>query len=318
MNAHLRPTNRASRIPMGSHRSPTSRNALTPASFWDAARRCSRNALRCGALQPISTRASYVEDRGVEFVVRVSDNLLRKQNAPASYERPRRDNPFLPPDPRLTVGSMPPHHVAVLNKFNVLEDHVLVVTRGFVHQESPLTAADFSAVALGLGGGRGLAFYNAGRTAGASQPHKHFQLVPLPLGRDADIPAAVLLQGAAEGTDTIAGLSFRHAFRRPGADVADPDAFGRCCFDAYRDALAGLGLSKGPIDEDQARLPPYNLLLTDDWMFVAPRATEHVADISVNGLGYAGSLFVSTPEKLAYVRTAGPMTILEAVSIPLR
>lgn len=295
---------------------------LSPASFWDTALRCSRDALRTGALRPISTRANFVEDRGVEFVVRVSDNLLRKQNAPASYERPRGDNPFLPPEPELTVGSLPPHHVAVLNKFNVLENHVLVVTRGFVHQESPLTRGDFSAVTIGLSDGRGLAFYNAGRTAGASQPHKHFQLVPLPLGRRLDVPIAVLLEGAADGIDTVKHLRFRHAFKALNADPGDRDTFGRCCHEAYTDALSGLGLLQDtdfePADGVMPRLPPYNLLLTRDWMLAAPRSTEHYADISVNGLGYAGSLFVSTPEKLDRVRTTGPMAILEKVSIPRR
>lgn len=305
---------------MGIHSPQATGRELSPESFWDAARRCSLDALRTGALHPISTRASLVGDLGIEFVVRVSDNLLRKQDAPASYDRPRGDNPFLPPEPGLTIGCLPPHHLAVLNKFNVLENHVLVVTRGFVHQESPLTAADFSAVAVGLEGGGALAFYNSGRVAGASQPHKHFQLVPLPLGSAVDIPTAVLFDGAVDGIDTIEPLRFRHAFTTLDADVRDPDAFGRRCMSAYTDALSGLALIPAPdvaaIDNEQTRLPPYNLLLTPDWLFVAPRATEHYADISVNGLGYAGSLFVSTPDKLERVRSTGPMSILENVSVP--
>jgi sulfate adenylyltransferase (ADP) / ATP adenylyltransferase len=287
---------------------------LTPDSFWDAVRRRSQSALRAGALQPISTRASYIEDRDVEFVVRVSDNLLRKPGAAASWERSRDDNPFLPPEPALSIGSLPPHHLAVLNKFNVLENHVLVVTSGFVHQESPLTTADFSAAAVGLGHGGALAFYNAGRIAGASQPHRHFQLVPLPLGRGTDIPTAVLFEGAPDGIDTIAPLRFRHAFSMLDTDPADPDAFGRRCFAAYREALVGLGL--GPEADEQTRLPPYNLLLTARWLLVVPRSTEHVGGISVNGLGYAGSLFVSTTDRLEYVKAAGPMTLLEEVSLP--
>lgn len=290
---------------------------MPPDSFWDTARQRSREALRTGALRPISTRASFVTERGVEFVVRVSDNLLRKRDAPGSYDRPRGGNPFLPPDPELTVGDLPPHHIAVLNKFNVLDDHVLVVTRGFVHQEAPLTAADFAAVAPGLAGGRGLAFYNAGRTAGASQPHKHFQLVPLPLGRDCDIPTSVLLEDSEDGVDSVPRLGFRHAFRVLDGQAGDPDAFGARCRQAYRESLRDLGLADGPLDEDGSRLPPYNLLLTPAWMLIVPRSREHCADISVNGLGYAGSLFVSTAEKLEHVKATGPMTILESVSVPL-
>jgi len=291
--------------------------ALSSASFWEAVRRRSRDALRDGALQTISTRASYIEERGVEFVVRVSDNLLRKRHARGGYGRPHGENPFLPPDTELTVGSLPPRHLAVLNKFNVLDDHVLVITRDFVHQEAPLDAADFSAAAVGLGDGRRLAFYNAGRTAGASQPHRHFQLVPLPLGRSEDIPTAVLLADAADGIDTAAGLPLRHAFFRLSADPGDSDAFGRECVLAYREALAGLGLSAATDRPEGTRLPPYNLLLTRDWMLLVPRARERCARISVNSLGYAGSLFVSTQDKLDRVRAIGPMTLLEKVSIPV-
>lgn len=287
---------------------------LTPDSFWDAVRRCAREALRAGALQPISTRASVIEDEGLRFIVRVSDNLRRKQEAGTSYRRPHRANPFLPPEPALTVGALPPDHIAVLNKFNVLDNHVLVVTSLFVHQEAPLAAADFAAAAVGLAQGGALAFYNGGRTAGASQPHRHFQLVPLPLGAGADFPTAELFDDAADGMDSVKRLRFHHVFRRLATDPGDPDAFGRACLDAYIDGLSALGLAGAA--GLPSRLTPYNLLLTRDWLFIVPRSRELFADISVNGLGYAGSLFVSTQEKLERVRSTGPMRILENVSTP--
>lgn len=290
---------------------------LDPGNFWPAVRQTSRQALRAGALQPFVTRTEYIDDHGVEFMVRVSDNLAHKRRAPTTYHRSGGPNPFLPPEPALTAGVLPPGHVAVLNKFNVLEDHVLVVTRRFAHQETPLTTADFSAVAAGLAGGVGLAFYNGGRTAGASQAHKHFQLVPLPLGRRAAFPTATLFEGARGGVDSVPGLPFRHALTQLDASPGKPAAFGRACYDAYSLALSRLALVDPSSDDGEARLPPYNLLLTDRWLLVVPRRTEHYHAISVNGLGYAGSLFVSSTAKLDQVRSTGPMAILGEVSIPL-
>lgn len=293
---------------------PATTAELDLASFWDAVHGRYRGALGSGALQPIDTRASYVAERGVEFVVRVSDNLLRKRQAPAGSHP---DNPFLHPEPELTIGALPPHHLAVLNKFNVLEHHVLVVTRGFVHQEAPLASADFTALAAGLASGRALAFYNAGRVAGASQAHRHFQLVPLPLGREVDIPASALVEDAAEGTDTVRGFRFRHALRFLDVDPGNADRFGRACFQAYRDALDALGLEAWSTANGDSRLPPYNLLLTPRWLLMVPRSREHHhAAISVNGLGYAGSLFVSSDEKRDHIQATGPMHLLEAVSFP--
>jgi len=293
-------------------------SAQDAGAFWRSVRSRSQQALRSGALQPIDTRASYVTDQGVAFIVRLASNLSRKQAAPSAYQRHGDPDPFSRPEADLRIGDLGPRHIAVLNKFNVIEDHVLVVTRQFHHQESPLTAADFAAVATGLAGGAGLAFYNAGPIAGASQPHKHFQLVPLPLGRGPGVPMASLFQGAASGINTVAGLAFQHAFLRLDADPAQAEAFGAACQHAYHGALQALKLQPANRADDDQRLPPYNLLLTDHWLFMAPRRTEHYRHISINGLGYAGSLFVSSADGLEEVKVVGPMTIISEVSIPRR
>jgi len=293
-------------------------DARQDAAFWRRVRRRSRQALCSGALQPIDTRACCVDDRGIAFIVRVSDNLARKQAAPSAYRRPSDPDPFAHPEPDLIVGPAGPRHVALLNKFNVIDHHVLVVTREPEHQESPLGAADFAALAAGVAGGAGLAFYNAGRTAGASQPHKHLQLVPLPLSHRAALPVARLLHGARSGLNSIPGLPFRHFLQWLDADPAAPAAFGEACHDAYIEGLGALDLIKpdgtgaGTAD---AYPRPYNLLLTDQWLLIVPRCAERYGPIGVNGLGYAGSLFVGSREALEQVRAAGPMTILAGVSV---
>jgi ATP adenylyltransferase len=60
----------------------------------------------------------------------------------------------------------------------------------------------------------GLVFYNAGKLAGASQRHKHLQLVPLPLVPNGlNVPIAPLLASTRfEGAiGTAPGLPFAHA-----------------------------------------------------------------------------------------------------------
>ncbi|GFR46338.1 hypothetical protein Agub_g7909 [Astrephomene gubernaculifera] len=75
-----------------------------------------------------------------------------------------------------------PEHSLVLNKFNVVRHHVLVITRQFRSQAEPLYGGDLAAAmevlqAMPRGG---VAFYNCGPHSGRSQPHKHMQVVPLP------------------------------------------------------------------------------------------------------------------------------------------
>lgn len=54
-------------------------------------------------------------------------------------------NPFLPYDGALWVTHLSDTHTCLLNKFNVVPHHVLVVTRKFARQTDPLDAADFDA-----------------------------------------------------------------------------------------------------------------------------------------------------------------------------
>ena len=58
---------------------------------------------------------------------------------------------------------------------------------------------------------------------------------------------------------------------------------------------------------------PYNLLLTRRWMLVVPRAVEHWRRVSINSLGFAGSLLVRDRRELAELRETGPVEVLRRV-----
>jgi sulfate adenylyltransferase (ADP) / ATP adenylyltransferase len=51
-------------------------------------------------------------------------------------------------------------------------------------------------------------------------------------------------------------------------------------------------------------------------MLVVPRSRACFESISVNGLGFAGSLFVRSQQDLDRVRSVGPMQVLRAVAMP--
>lgn len=57
----------------------------------------------------------------------------------------KRPNPFLPYDEQLWVAHLSATHTLLLNKFNLVAHHTLVVTREFEAQEAPLSAADLAA-----------------------------------------------------------------------------------------------------------------------------------------------------------------------------
>jgi ATP adenylyltransferase len=278
-----------------------------------------RHALACGAMQPIDTVRHAVTDAGVRFVVRQVSSLARKELERGAREgcaAPAPANPFLPPEPDLLVAQVTASHVAVLNKFNVMERHLLLVTRRFVHQEAWLAREDFEALAVCMAEFDSLGFYNGGAVAGASQPHRHLQLVPLPFdAAGPPVPVEALVADAADGR--VPGLPFRNAYARlDPASFDRPDAAAGMLAAAF-EALAGaVGLEPHWVNGELRQSMPYNLLATRRWMLLVPRSAEHAHGISLNALGFAGSLFVRDAAQLETVRWIGPMALLRAVAVP--
>jgi ATP adenylyltransferase len=237
-------------------------------------------------------------------------------------------NPFIDYDENLFVADVSATHVCLLNKFPVMANHLLIVTRRLESQESLLSLEDFEALFAGLSGladpsGPGaLGFYNGGRLAGASQPHKHLQLVRLPIGRDGPaLPMEPLIVAARPDclVDAVPGVPFRHAFAWLDPDLKErPLAAAASAHDVYRRMLDALF----PAPEDAAwkrehcQPAPYNLLITRRWMLLVPRVADEFASIPVNALGYAGSFFIWSDDQWDALRSHGPMTILAAVALP--
>src|SRR5260221_6670759 len=160
----------------------------------------------------IESEPFLVPDAGADFVVRLATDYAAQA---ARQPKPRVGNPFADPEPDLLVGDVSPTHVAILNKYHVIESHLLIVTRGYVDQHVLLDRADFEALERCFPSHvEAIAFYNGGRGSGASQPHKHVQVVTLPLAPWTDIPVAPLLG------QSPSRLPFRHAFAPTGVGDA--------------------------------------------------------------------------------------------------
>jgi len=287
---------------------------LDPGRLFEAVHEQSARAERLGALHSIPTSFELVEDAetGVAFVVRIVEHLGEKREDAAEQQRSGA-NPFLPYDRDLYVADLSETHLCLLNKYNVLEHHLLIVTRSFEEQESLLTLADFEALWLCMAEREGLGFYNAGTAAGASQPHKHLQLVSVPIGvGPLRTPVDPLIASARfDGPlGEVEALPFRHSVARLG-ESSSPGSRG--------DAGAALALYRSMLDRvgiDAEAPLPYNLLVTWDWMFLLPRTRGFFHGIEVNALGFAGTLLARNQRQLAFVKREGPMTLLRNVAFP--
>lgn len=273
---------------------------MTPLIDWVDA--VSRDALAAGALVPL--RTEQVAHPGWEpFLVR---RLLDPTPKHLRQAGPR-PNPFRPWDRRLEVQGLN-DHVVLLNKYPVEPRHLLLITRGWEPQQGWLDSRDWRAVAGLMAQVRGLWFFNSGPDAGASQPHRHLQLLP----RDADQPLCPLEAGFRRmAGGGAAPWPWRLGLEGLPAGEGGPGA--AILEGTYRRLCAAEGL--GCPDDDPRPRHPHNLLFGRDWMAVVPRVLEGSRGFSLNALGFAGYLLATEASDLDWLRSHGPLPLLRAASV---
>lgn len=245
-----------------------------------------------------------------QFQVRLCPDLLKSKNETKTSrqdpntKKPPSFNPFLPFDSNLWVADLKTlFHVLIFNKFCVLPEHLLVITRDFVPQSAPFCKEDFDAVEevlSCLGENRPFAFYNSGPDAGASQLHRHFQVV----GTDGN---GAIIEKAIDACNEPAGTPF-----------ALP------CFASFQHAcikLTSSGLS--PLTAfsllqstfSPSVLAAFNLVWSREWMLLVPRRKECTDDgvNAPNALAFAGYLLVMQESQL---HDWDVLSALEQVTFP--
>jgi ATP adenylyltransferase len=262
--------------------------------LWQKIIEQNKFALSNGFLHPIPTNSDYIESFGIKFVIRIS-GILDKKYISNFNEKKKGTNPFLPYEKELFVDNLTQTHFCLLNKFNVVNHHILIITKAFEEQESLLNLHDFKALWTCLSQIEGLAFYNGGKLAGASQKHKHLQLIPMDLSL---IPIDNIVRATYKrNTITISPLMpFLHGIIHFELDKAEDSAL--LLLESYKIL--------------QKRFPSraYNLLVTNNWMLLVPRSREKVLNISLNSLAFAGCFFVRSQEYFDKLAQYGPLNLL--------
>ncbi len=276
--------------------------------LWKAGLQRSDGARAVQALVPLATEL-LVRPSAEPFMVRRLLSATPK-HLRASGPRP---NPFLPWDPRLEVALLGQSHVVLLNKYPVQPGHLLLITQHWQPQSGWLQASDWQAVAELDADTGGLWFFNSCAASGASQPHRHLQLLPRP-AEASSCPLAELILQQLEHQQPR--WPWRYAISRrlphPGVEGASPREVARDLEQHYRHH-AGL-LELGDPQHDPQPRHPYNLLFTDHWFMSVRRQQEHCAGFSVNALGFAGYLLATEASDLDWLEQQGPWQLLNAVA----
>lgn len=268
---------------------------------WLAARAhaVGTTALEQGALCPMPTALLKLPRTAGAEVRR----LVGKH--PQVVKPQRQANPFLPPDQRLVLRPWGPAHTLLLNKYPVRPGHLLLITNGEHPQSGWLTGEDWQAAAALLERHDGLVFFNSSPVAGASQPHRHLQLLPRLPGQPCFPWEAWINQPDGVYPWRLRKTSLQ---RRDGTLAT---ALGRI----YGEHLTSLGL--GSAKEHRQPQGAYNLLITPDWFITIPRRRDEHQGVSINALGFAGMMLVTERTNPAWLTAGGDvLSVLRAVGEP--
>ncbi|CDO72749.1 hypothetical protein BN946_scf184994.g1 [Trametes cinnabarina] len=292
----------------------------------------------------------------------------------AEQQEKKRHDPFAPPYvPNLYLGEVRDEaegneYVILFNKYSIVPNHILMVTKEFQSQSSPLMPPDLVQAYLFLvaakkAGRNFFAFYNCkpsrvlfvratwrvdaiwqgGDLSGASQPHKHLQLIPI---EDDGPPIEKVARAAKiehDGTSIIPSPTHQriltvhqrpplHAILpalrqphtptpllallpRPPPSLSPPSR-------TPSSPLLDLAISTVRHDPTYPQgSPSYNVILTLEHIHVVPRRREtHTLArtgeaLSVNALGFAGMLLVKSEAELGAVKEEGVGAILRGVGL---
>ncbi|GKT47589.1 diadenosine 5',5'''-P1,P4-tetraphosphate phosphorylase 2 [Colletotrichum spaethianum] len=258
-------------------------------------------------------------DPAWQFQLRFSPALANKPTAPRlKTDEPRKHfDPFESPEkgPLFIVDLPDSSHNLVLNKFAVVPEHFILATKEFKQQTHLLEPDDLAATYACIeayrqygnrhegGDGELYAFFNSGPHSGASQPHRHIQLLPvarmkegLPDDSQWDVLAKQL------GSSDVSGVPFSTFADKIHCDMT-PEELHSVYLSLFQSAVDAVKAHMGTVDNPGHGDAPisYNLAMTSDRLVVLPRLAEGatilqdgamVGKLNLNGTVLAGTALV--------------------------
>ena len=214
-----------------------------------------------------------------------------------------KQNPFSPWDKLLEIEKIGKYHQLILNKYPVQKGHILLITNTWKPQNGWLEDKDWIAIQKVNKDTSGLWFFNSSPDAGASQPHRHIQL----LRRTKDEKSCPREKWFLEmKLDKYSDSKLIKNIIVSRFNFFDNS---RSLFKLYLELAEKIGLGD-PINDKKPRFP-YNILITNKWIAIIKRSYDHLHGFSINGLGFAGYLLVTEKSDIDYLRKFGPEKLLE-------
>ncbi|KAG0152353.1 hypothetical protein CROQUDRAFT_649745 [Cronartium quercuum f. sp. fusiforme G11] len=303
-------------------------------------------ALESNHLVFIPTQIFHLNSKaGVRCEIRFAPSLAKKSVSSPSKQSSLDLDPFAPPYiPELFICQSEDcekedGYVVLLNKFCVVPRHFLLVTSAYRPQATPPAPEDLFAIYSLLRQAQTLdpnsewiSFFNCGPHSGASQPHKHFQFIPVEMGGN---PFGELLVRSAPpkigDVYNVSEIGYAHfACAIPpelGIKIGDDETeatLGKLfmtMLDSMIDHLRHLPFEEGsPSPSIGSQGLSYNLVMTTRYMLLVPRSREKflAQGLSINSLGVGtGMVLVKTEAELEEAQRVGIDEVLLGVTFPI-
>ncbi len=279
-------------------------DSLSSEVYWRSALYRTKSAIKSSSLLPLETQIIRVyNQRESNFELRT----LVSDNPPHLPKAGPRDNPFLPTDKQLEIAQIGNDHSLILNKYPVQIGHMLLITKKWSPQKGWLTINDLKALEIVHSDTNGLWFFNSSPKAGASQPHRHLQL--LRRGSDDLIcPRNKWFQSISQDK------SFGNNSLTKSTSVIGIDCSSLCADELYEKYLKCCkNMSIGSPVNDREPKKPYNLLISNNWIALIRRSQDNSMGFSINALGFAGYLLATNKSNIKWLDKYGPEKLLEGV-----
>ncbi|KAI1426960.1 HIT-like domain-containing protein [Xylaria sp. FL1777] len=283
------------------------------------------------------TQVAVLSIGSFAFQLRYSPSLAQKPKPLKPVEPNARPfNPFENPSPALLVAQLPPSHRLILNKFAVVPEHFILATRDFKPQTHLLEPGDVDAAyacvqAYRKAGQELFVFFNSGEHSGASQPHRHLQLLPvdrMKLG----------LENTERGgewailADKVCGeeqtLPFT-VFTSPISERMNTKERHLTYLSLYKRAVRAVNAGLEAVEEGEAQIS-YNFAMTHTCMALCPRIAEGISikdgdrndigNIALNGTVLAGTALVKDEVEWDTLRGNSRILsgVLRSIGVPPR
>ncbi|KAI0393911.1 hypothetical protein F5Y17DRAFT_283059 [Xylariaceae sp. FL0594] len=308
---------------------------IVPSNLPALVKEAFTKAQASGDLIYYQTQVTILPVGSLLFQLRFSPALAEKPKPPKPVEPLARPfNPFENPPAALVVAQIPPSHRLVLNKFAIVPEHSILVTREYKPQTHILEADDveaaYACVQAYRKAGQGLyVFFNSGDHSGSSQPHRHLQLLPIERIKDG-------LESIDRGSewsllaDVICGreeaLPFTIFTSRIAPEMTAGERY-RAYVELYKKAVRA-SLSAVEVAEQGEAQISYNFAMTSTSMALCPRTAEgarirdgegrEIGRLNLNGTVLAGTALVKTEAEWDTLRSGRAVLsdVLRRIGVP--